>query len=139
MAHTRFDSDPALRSEVRKRALRAKAWEALVTTFKARQADGMTQAELARILGKKAEQVSRVFSRPQNYTIDTISEYLSGLDARVDLTVEDLRSRQSTNCDHPYLKMVLTRMDSLPPSMPVPKAITSDVSNAGKSARVALV
>lgn len=41
--------------------------------------DGLTKAELARRIGKRPEQITRLLGAPGNWTLDTIQELLMGI------------------------------------------------------------
>ena len=59
--------------------LRNRLYDVIITLFMQREADGFTKAELARILAKKPEQISRLLANPGNWTLDTVSDLLLGI------------------------------------------------------------
>ena len=57
---------------------------------------GLTQADLARRLGKDAPQLSRLLSSPGNMTVDTISDLLFAIDGKeLSVGVDDLIKRKT--------------------------------------------
>ena len=58
---------------------RARIYDLVVRELEAYKARGATQAQLARRIGKRADQISRWLSNPGNLTLDTISDLLLGL------------------------------------------------------------
>lgn len=60
--------------------LRNRFYDIVMEQFeKTKQESGLTQAALARRLGKRPEQINRWFSTPGNWTIETISHLLIGI------------------------------------------------------------
>lgn len=60
------------------------------------RSSGLTQADLARRLGKDAPQLSRMLSGPGNMTIDTISDLLFAIDGKeLSLSVESTSSNKT--------------------------------------------
>ncbi|WP_138509615.1 helix-turn-helix domain-containing protein [Maricaulis alexandrii] len=51
----------------------------ILERFAKAESDGLTKAELARRIGKRPEQISRILSAPGNWTIETIQELLLGI------------------------------------------------------------
>lgn len=56
-------------------------YDFIVTKFIKASEQGLSQAELARRIGKKPEVINRWLSSPGNWRIDTISDLLVGIDA----------------------------------------------------------
>jgi transcriptional regulator with XRE-family HTH domain len=59
---------------------RQRAYNLVIREFKK---SGLTQADLARRLGKAAEVVSRLLSRPRNWELDTFSDLLFAISGAV--------------------------------------------------------
>jgi hypothetical protein len=59
--------------------LRTRLYDLVIRELEAFKARGMTQAQLAVRIGKRAEQVSRWLSSPGNLTLDTVSDLLLGI------------------------------------------------------------
>jgi transcriptional regulator with XRE-family HTH domain len=59
---------------------RQRAFNLVIREFKK---SGITQAELARRLGKAAEVISRLLSRPRNWELDTFSELMFGISGAI--------------------------------------------------------
>ena len=71
--------DLNLRLLVRKRAITQRAWEALFKRFKVLEAQGFSQADFARAVGKAPARISRILSRPSNMTLESYAELAHGL------------------------------------------------------------
>jgi transcriptional regulator with XRE-family HTH domain len=64
---------------------RNRFYQAVVAYFAAQaQHKGLTQVELAKLLGKDAAQINRWLSGPGNWTLDTISDLLLAMNAELD-------------------------------------------------------
>ena len=116
MQQHRYDSDASFRLEKRKLAFKRKAWEGLVKAFRARQRDGLTQVEFARLVDKKPEQVSRSLKRPQNFTFDTFITYLSALEMYPEISIKDPTdpaqcSNESIALARPIFRGIILRGD----------------------------
>jgi hypothetical protein len=61
--------------------LRGRIFDFILRIFLEEQKNGLTQAKLARRIGRKADVVSRWLGTPSNLTIDTISDLLVGIAA----------------------------------------------------------
>jgi len=58
---------------------RNRLYDFVMGKFAEREAAGLTRAELARRIGKKPEQISRLLGAPGNWTTDTASDLLLGI------------------------------------------------------------
>ncbi|MEJ1965144.1 MAG: helix-turn-helix transcriptional regulator [Gammaproteobacteria bacterium] len=83
---------------------RNRFYQAVVAYFALQaQEKGLTQAELAKLLGKDAAQINRWLSGPGNWTLDTISDLLLAMNAELDephvISFDEERSdaRSATN------------------------------------------
>lgn len=56
--------------------LRNRLHQFILREFIARQREGLTQADVARILGRRPEQIHRWLGSPGNWTSDTVSDLL---------------------------------------------------------------
>ena len=70
------------------------------------EAGRINKAELARKLGKEPPQITRWFSGPSNWTLDTISSLLVGIGAELDTAVVFLRDRAQPNYAHPLVEQL---------------------------------
>lgn len=83
---------------------RNRFYQAVVAYF-AEQAEhkGLTQAELAKLLGKDAAQINRWLSGPGNWTLDTISDLLLAMNAELDdphvVSFDDVRATATCSTD----------------------------------------
>src|SRR5262245_15732170 len=59
--------------------LRGRIFDFILGIFLEEQKNGLTQAKLARRIGKKADVISRWLGTPSNLTVDTISDLLVGI------------------------------------------------------------
>lgn len=67
------------------RDLQTAVWREVHQAFAARRdADGMTQAELARRIGLERERVHYWLSRPERMTLKAAARLLAGMDARLE-------------------------------------------------------
>jgi plasmid maintenance system antidote protein VapI len=58
---------------------RNRLYDFVMNKFAEKEAAGLTRAELARRIGKKPEQISRLLGAPGNWTTDTASDLLLGI------------------------------------------------------------
>ena len=63
---------------------RNKIFQTVVAHFADEAANGLTKSELARRLGKDPAQITRWFSGPGNWTLDTVSDLLLSMDCELD-------------------------------------------------------
>jgi hypothetical protein len=61
--------------------LRGRIFDFILDIFLDEQKNGLTQAKLARRIGRKADVVNRWLGAPSNLTVDTISDLLIGIAA----------------------------------------------------------
>jgi transcriptional regulator with XRE-family HTH domain len=66
---------------------RSIAFDAVYKLWLRREAEGMTQADLARAIGRDEAWVSRTLSGPGNWTIKTIGTLVQGLNGELEITV----------------------------------------------------
>lgn len=71
------------------------AFDAVHALWLRRQSEGMTQAELAKAIGKDEGWVSRTLNGPANWTIKTIATLVAGLDGELDIIVNALEDPMS--------------------------------------------
>ena len=87
--------------------LRNRIFSAVLEAFVHESEQGnITKALLARRIGKEPAQVSRWFSGPSNWTLDTISLLLLGIGAELDPTVAFFADRAKPNYAHPVALML---------------------------------
>lgn len=80
------------------RRLRSRVFDEMLRAFsEAIDNQGMTRAKLAKRIGVKPEQITRWFSAPSNYTLDTVAKILVGLEAELDPKVVFFRDRHLPN------------------------------------------
>jgi transcriptional regulator with XRE-family HTH domain len=65
---------------------RSIAFDAVYKLWLRREAEGMTQADLARATGRDEAWVSRTLSGPGNWTIKTIGTLVQGLNGELEIT-----------------------------------------------------
>lgn len=75
------------------------AFAAVRNFWKLRQAEGMTQADLAERLGRDKAWVSRKLSGPTNWTLRTFGDLVDAMDGEVEITIADIRNAPSGNYD----------------------------------------
>jgi len=77
-------------------------YDFIVTKFIEAKKDGLSQAELARRIGKKPEVINRLLGSPGNWRIDTISDLLVGIGAEeLEPHSSSLLNRAPRNYDFP--------------------------------------
>lgn len=62
------------------------AFDAVYKLWLRRQAEGMTQADLAKAIGRDEAWVSRTLSGPGNWTLKTIGTLVQGLNGELEIT-----------------------------------------------------
>ncbi len=60
---------------------RDRLYELVLSEFLAREAEGLTKAEVARRIGRRPEQVTRWLGAPGNWTLETVSDLLLAISA----------------------------------------------------------
>lgn len=70
---------------------RDKAFAAVRRLWRVRQAQGMTQADIASKLGADRGWVSRKLSGPSNWTLRTLAELAEAMDGEIEISITDLR------------------------------------------------
>jgi hypothetical protein len=73
--------------------LRSRLHQIVLDEFIRREDHGFTQAELARRIGKGSDQVSRLLGASGNWTLNTVSDLLLGMESELDFTVMLVRDR----------------------------------------------
>lgn len=83
------------------RRFRGRFFDFIRTKFDSEQTNGLTQAKLARRLGKKPDVINRWLSSPSNLTLDSISDLMIGISAEeVELDGRSLLNRPRSNYHH---------------------------------------
>ena len=91
---------PAKRAYFQER-LRGRIFDFILGQFLAEEENGLTQAKLARRIGKTADVISRWLGAPSNMTIDTISDLLLGIGPEeLELSSSPLLHRSPVNYSH---------------------------------------
>lgn len=81
--------------------LRNRFFEFLLQKFLEQQKHGLTQAKLARRIGKKPDVISRWLGAPSNLTLDTISDLLLGISAEeLEMGAKSFLNRPPANFSH---------------------------------------
>lgn len=81
--------------------LRGRVFDFILGLFLDEQTNGLTQAKLARRIGRKADVVNRWLGAPSNLTVDTISDLLVGIAAsEPTLSRSSLLGRAPVNFSH---------------------------------------
>jgi transcriptional regulator with XRE-family HTH domain len=84
-----------------------------------REAEGLTQTELARRMGKRPDVLSRLLSRPSNWTIDTLSDFLLAIAGEeIDATSSFPSERPARNFSH--LDRLTDQLEQKPARVPRP-------------------
>lgn len=60
----------------------------MLTAFSEAQEKGLTKKDLATLIDKKPEQITRIFSAPGNLTLDTVSDILLGMESELAVSVK---------------------------------------------------
>jgi hypothetical protein len=74
------------------------AFDAVQSLWRRRQAEGMTQAQLAETIGKDAGWVSRNLRGPGNWTARTVGAFVVGLNGEIEITVHALEDPLPIRC-----------------------------------------
>ena len=109
--------------------LRNRLYDLIIGEVAAFKAKGMTQAQLARRIDKRQDQLCRLLSGPGNMTLDTVSDLLlglSGAELAMTLDVVDKQPARSVSAPH----WLATVVDNLVSSNPPPSAARSIASSA---------
>jgi hypothetical protein len=110
--------------------LRGRIFDFILGIFLEEQKNGLTQAKLARRIGRKAEVVNRWLGTPSNLTVDTISDLLVGIAAaEPNLSRASLLKRASVNYSH---------LDDVP-TIPDTSAVVRQKTNQTSAMKSALV
>lgn len=91
---------------------------------------GLTRAEVARRIGRRPEQITRWFSAPGNWTLETVSDLLLAVArSEVDVTLMPLKGRAVRNFRH---QSTSVQRPDVPPSVPQPRStIEANQSSVG--------
>ena len=85
---------------------------------------GLTRAEVARRIGRRPEQITRWFSAPGNWTLETVSDLLLAIaKSEPDVTVMPLEGRAVPTCRHQHSSV--QRAD-VPPSDQQPRSVVEE-------------
>ncbi|MCJ2067987.1 helix-turn-helix domain-containing protein [Methylobacterium sp. J-030] len=82
--------------------LRSRLYDLVIGEFEQARIDGLTQAKLARRLGKKPEQIHKWLSSPGNWTLNTVSNLLLGISS-TELTM---------GCDRVFIAPTLNDLET---------------------------
>lgn len=83
------------------RRLRDRLFDFLRERFEREEPNGLTQAKLARRIGKSPEVISRWLNAPSNLTLDSISDLMLGMVAEEpEFDGKSLLNRSATNYTH---------------------------------------
>ena len=78
--------------------LRNRIHQFILREFIARQRDGLTQADIARALDRRPEQINRWLGSPGNWELDSISDLMLAISkSELDLKAEPLEGRATRN------------------------------------------
>lgn len=66
---------------------------------------GLTKKDLAKKIGKNAAQVTRWFSGPSNWTLDTVSDLLIAMGSEMNFEAKHLTKQPTQNYKHPVVTM----------------------------------
>lgn len=70
--------------------------------------DGLTKAAIAYRLGKSPAQITRWFSGPSNWTLDTVSDLLLAMGAELDSAASSINEKPKHSVDHPLCEVGAT-------------------------------
>ena len=114
---------------------RDKAFAAIRTLWKLRQAQGVTQTDLALRLDRDPAWVSRKLSGPTNWTLRTFGDLADALDGEVEIRIIDLNVGHSPANFDAYSKLeddAVTWTGAPPP--PAQSSYFTNVKAAGSNA-----
>jgi hypothetical protein len=82
--------------------LRNRIHQFILHEFIARQQEGLTQAEVARVLDRRPEQINRWLGNPGNWELDSISDLMLAISkSELDFKAEPLEGRAARNYRSP--------------------------------------
>lgn len=84
---------PAGKLEYFRERFRSRLHEVVLDEFLRREDRGLTQVELARRIGKRADQISRLLGASGNWTLNTVSDLLIGMASELDFVVIPVADR----------------------------------------------
>lgn len=73
-----------------------------------RQHDGVSRKDLARRIGKKPEQITRWLGTPSNWTLDTLSDLLTGMGIEPQINTEPIVKPSTTE---PVVRITVSHGD----------------------------
>lgn len=82
--------------------LSSKVYQVVIGEFMKREATGFSKAKLARRIHKSPEVITRLFSGPGNWTMDTASAIMLGLGFELEISavpIQALQTRESTQTE----------------------------------------
>lgn len=86
---------------------RNRVFSAVARLFSERaKTEGLSKKELAFRLGKEPAQITRWFSGPSNWTLDTVSDLLLAMGAEFDHTAGSFQAASSRKCVHPLVQEI---------------------------------
>ena len=77
---------------------RNKIFQSVIAHFANEAASGLTKRELAKRLGKDPAQITRWFSGPSNWTLDTISDLLLAMSSELDCHISGINLSAENEC-----------------------------------------
>ena len=104
---------------------RNRLYDLVMDRFSEQESTGLTRAELARRIGKKPEQITRLLGAPGNWTIDTASDLLLGMGEELAFSSSPLadRAKRVTNMTaRDSLNDVRTQKSEIEVSRNIPNA-----------------
>lgn len=91
------------------------------------ETNSLTKKDLAFRLGKEPAQITRWFSGPSNWTLDTISDLLLAMGAEFDLNTVSIMASESHRAKHSLAQLIDDGCDIIP----LPIRVTMNVGNLG--------
>lgn len=79
--------------------LQSQLYQLVLDEFLRQQDRGLTQAELARRIGKRPEQINRWLGAPGNWTLETVSDLLLGMKTELEPGTRSLSSNVRDRSD----------------------------------------